>query len=611
MVVTGYEEGRVRIWELSDPNGGLIGKRQVGNQSSQVMSLAYSSDGQMLAVAGAWDTFQIWKRTAHIGERSDLSDLPIQQGDSHPAFVVEKLLVAIQQKNIGTIKSIVLGDAGTEESQERMRKILSEMRIPAVEETLVGNHVAMVATAPLQSPWRNTAGRHLLFTLSQVDERWYVVDMNLESKENLQKAIDEFRQNNLAISAVAIPQPAISNAPGIVFDEIASKRPKFTTPEILMQHYADCQMRGDTAGCCDSYSDEVINGIAASYLMTAMLLRGAMLFPEVEREHVKRDVKYQQFLKEVETLLKNATIENPPAIASAALQQAASSYLVLGDKAKHDSLTNDQSMLIATSPTMLKDPRQFVKDFVLLSDTEKDEQSKNPLPTNRRYRIEYDGDSVWSVNVEDNSRMSLKRFGDTWLIHEPWTDAPNAAESVSKSGRSTDETNPLIEPPNVETDGAEQYRTADEIGKNFRRELMPTDRTTEVFALIEESAKKHDQVPNLLHLLSAVLRNNGPAAIAVGEVLEHKELTLKELILRCQAAATTTDANSATEWTQVRNAAESTAKQWKHDYLSTEHLLMALMVDGTTPNQFFQQQGIEAAAVSDTLYQILFAPHVE
>jgi ATP-dependent Clp protease ATP-binding subunit ClpA len=62
---------------------------------------------------------------------------------------------------------------------------------------------------------------------------------------------------------------------------------------------------------------------------------------------------------------------------------------------------------------------------------------------------------------------------------------------------------------------------------------------------------------------------------------------------------------------QVRNAAESTAKQWKHDYLSTEHLLMALMVDGTTTNQFFQQQGIEAATVSDTLYQILFAPHVE
>jgi len=128
-----------------------------------------------------------------------------------------------------------------------------------------------------------------------------------------------------------------------------------------------------------------------------------------------------------------------------------------------------------------------------------------------------------------------------------------------------------------------------------------------VFALTEESAKKHDQVPNLLHLLSAVLRNNGPAAIAVGEVLEHKELTLKELIRRCDEAATSADVNSATEWTQVRNAAEATAKQWKHDYLSTEHLLMALMVDGTTTNQFFRQQGIETAAVNDTLYQVLFA----
>ncbi|MEJ7594784.1 MAG: Clp protease N-terminal domain-containing protein [Planctomycetaceae bacterium] len=129
-----------------------------------------------------------------------------------------------------------------------------------------------------------------------------------------------------------------------------------------------------------------------------------------------------------------------------------------------------------------------------------------------------------------------------------------------------------------------------------------------MFAHTEELAKKNDQVPNLLHLLSAVLRNNGPAAIAVGEVLEHKELTLKELIRRCEAAATSADANSATEWTRVRNVAESTAKQWKHNTISEEHLLMALMVNGTTTNQFFRQQGIEAAAVSDLLYRTAFAP---
>ena len=78
---------------------------------------------------------------------------------------------------------------------------------------------------------------------------------------------------------------------------------------------------------------------------------------------------------------------------------------------------------------MLKDPRQFVKDFLLVSDLVKNEQTKKRLPTNRQYRIEYDGDLDWAVNIEDDSRIGLKRFGDTWLIHELWTDKPKDDES--------------------------------------------------------------------------------------------------------------------------------------------------------------------------------------
>jgi hypothetical protein len=170
---------------------------------------------------------------------------------------------------------------------------------------------------------------------------------------------------------------------------------------------------------------------------------------------------------------------------------------------------------------------------------------------------------------------------------------------------------PHVKLPNDETDGSEQYRTADEIWKNFRRELMPTDRTIQVFALAEESAKQNQQVPNLLHLLAALLRNNGPAAIAVGEVLKDKELTLSELILRCDEAAKNANANSTAEWTQVRNAAEATARQWKHDYLSVEHLLMALLNEGTITSQFLQQQGSEAKAVRDTLYQMQTGTNVQ
>ncbi|WP_417731470.1 serine/threonine-protein kinase [Rosistilla oblonga] len=214
---------------------------------------------------------------------------------------------------------------------------------------------------------------------------------------------------------------------------IATERPKFATPEILMQHFADCQLRGDSVGCIDCYSDEVINGLAASYLMTAMMLRGDIFPGEPEGKLLIRDPKQQQSIDELLTMLQAATIDNPPAIASAALSQAAASYYSDNDPVKRDALTNDQVTLIATSPTMLKNPRQFVKDFAMWSEANEDEQSKTP-PKKRRYRIEYEGDSVWSVNIEDNTRMGLKRFGDTWLLHEPWGNAAEAGESPDESG---------------------------------------------------------------------------------------------------------------------------------------------------------------------------------
>lgn len=213
---------------------------------------------------------------------------------------------------------------------------------------------------------------------------------------------------------------------------IAMERPKFATPEVLMQRFADCQLRGDSVGCIDCYSDEVINGLAASYLMTAMMLRGDIFPGEPEGKLLNRDPKQQQSMDELQAMLQAATIDNPPAIASAALSQAAASYYSDDDPVKRDALTNDQVTLIATSPTMLRNPRQFVKDFALWSQANEDEQSKTP-PKKRRYRIEYEGDSVWSVNIEDNSRMGLKRFEDTWLIHEPWGNAAEADESPDGS----------------------------------------------------------------------------------------------------------------------------------------------------------------------------------
>ena len=65
---------------------------------------------------------------------------------------------------------------------------------------------------------------------------------------------------------------------------------------------------------------------------------------------------------------------------------------------------------------------------------------------------------------------------------------------------------------------------------------------------------------------------------------------------------------TAEQWKELAATADETAKQWKHDYLGTEHLLMALIADGTLTKQFLSEQGIEAATVRDMAIRIYFSP---
>ncbi len=64
----------------------------------------------------------------------------------------------------------------------------------------------------------------------------------------------------------------------------------------------------------------------------------------------------------------------------------------------------------------------------------------------------------------------------------------------------------------------------------------------------------------------------------------------------------------AQQWSELAATAEFTAKQWKQDYLGAEHLVMALIADGTLSKRFLSDQGIEAAAVYDMQMQIYFSP---
>lgn len=153
------------------------------------------------------------------------------------------------------------------------------------------------------------------------------------------------------------------------------------------------------------------------------MIRSDMLFTDAERKNAITPPETEKFLKELDALLKASTIDNPPAIASLALHQATDTYLKLSDKDKRDAITDDQTALIAMSPTMLKDPIQFVKDFVRLAAPIEYKMSPKPLPTNRKYRIEYEGEKVFAVNDEDGRRMGLQCFDGNWLIDALWANA--------------------------------------------------------------------------------------------------------------------------------------------------------------------------------------------
>ncbi|QEG41713.1 protein kinase domain-containing protein [Roseimaritima ulvae] len=134
----------------------------------------------------------------------------------------------------------------------------------------------------------------------------------------------------------------------------AATNAAFATPESLMEYYADCQFRNDTGGCLACYSDKVIDQFAANYLVTATgvleMLRGG---GEPQRKRADQ----------LEALLERSMIDDPPSIAAAALYQAAGSVRDELKGGESREPTQHELVLTATSPSMLKNPRQFVLEF--------------------------------------------------------------------------------------------------------------------------------------------------------------------------------------------------------------------------------------------------------
>jgi ATP-dependent Clp protease ATP-binding subunit ClpA len=142
--------------------------------------------------------------------------------------------------------------------------------------------------------------------------------------------------------------------------------------------------------------------------------------------------------------------------------------------------------------------------------------------------------------------------------------------------------------------------------KHLQGDRKTTNGTQNAFEAAVAAAQKDGKSLNPLYLLAALMRHDSVPAIA--ELAEQEKVSMRDLIERCDLAAQVADATSIEQWPMLATTADHTANQWKHDYLGTEHLLMALIADGASTKSFLSEQGIEAAAIHDMMIQIYFSP---
>ncbi len=108
-------------------------------------------------------------------------------------------LSAVQQNDIETIKSIAKGMRYNDKRTKDMKTLLRENGIPKLHKSWFEKHSAVVALGPVTSSDEKMNGLFLLFTLSRDDERWSIVDIDLEAEQSLRdrfkvppvKAVDE------------------------------------------------------------------------------------------------------------------------------------------------------------------------------------------------------------------------------------------------------------------------------------------------------------------------------------------------------------------------------------------------------------------------------------
>lgn len=79
----------------------------------------------------------------------------------------------------------------------------------------------------------------------------------------------------------------------------------------------------------------------------------------------------------------------------------------------------EQGMLIASSSSLLKDPKQFIIDFNSIGEDGDDNQSedKKASAPKSAYRIKRIGGNVFAVDPPDTRGYELRRIDGSWLIN--------------------------------------------------------------------------------------------------------------------------------------------------------------------------------------------------
>ncbi len=122
---------------------------------------------------------------------------------------VMQYMSAVQQNDTETFKSIAKGINNSDERTRDMSRLLGEHGIPKLYKTWFENHSAVVALGPISSSDKKADGRILFFTLSLVEERWSIVDIDLKAKDSLPEKFGNLSQKR------AVPDTTIQSLQGV------------------------------------------------------------------------------------------------------------------------------------------------------------------------------------------------------------------------------------------------------------------------------------------------------------------------------------------------------------------------------------------------------------